>query len=67
NGGDWPAYERQFNELLKRRQVEVKVAKDLIADGCLLCSEDKPEHCHRRLVAEYFEDHWGDVDITHLA
>jgi len=66
NGGDWPAYERQFNELLKRRQVEVKVAKDLIADGCLLCSEDKPEHCHRRLVAEYFEEHWDDVDITHL-
>jgi uncharacterized protein (DUF488 family) len=38
----------------------------LIANGCLLCSEDKPDHCHRRLVAEYLKDHWGDVQICHL-
>jgi len=38
----------------------------LIDGGCLLCSEDKPEHCHRRLVAEYLAEKWGDVDVVHL-
>jgi uncharacterized protein (DUF488 family) len=31
-----------------------------------LCSEDKPHQCHRRLVAEYLKQHWGDVDVSHL-
>jgi len=34
--------------------------------GCLLCSEDKPHQCHRRLVAEYLRERWGDVEIEHL-
>ncbi|WP_421659508.1 DUF488 family protein [Leptothermofonsia sp. ETS-13] len=25
----------------------------------MLCSEAKPHHCHRRLVAEYLNDRWG--------
>ncbi|WP_409247922.1 DUF488 family protein [Enterobacter hormaechei] len=36
------------------------------ADACLLCSEHKPHHCHRRLVAEYLADKWPDVTIMHL-
>ena len=29
-------------------------------DGaCLLCSEATPEHCHRRLPAEYLRERWG--------
>jgi hypothetical protein len=23
-------------------------------------------HCHRRLVAEYLQDKWGDVEVVHL-
>ena len=65
-GGDWRMYETRFLELMKERRIEETVSKELIADGCLLCSEDKPHHCHRRLVAEYLKQHWGDVDITHL-
>ena len=64
--GDWRMYETRFLELMKQRRIEETVSKELIADGCLLCSEDKPHHCHRRLVAEYLKQHWGDVDITHL-
>jgi uncharacterized protein (DUF488 family) len=43
-----------------------QVPREVLADGCLLCSEDKPHHCHRRLVAEYLEQHWGDLEIKHL-
>jgi uncharacterized protein (DUF488 family) len=64
--GDWSAYERQFLDLMKQRRIEETVPREAVADGCLLCSEDKPHHCHRRLVAEYLKQHWGDVDVAHL-
>lgn len=62
----WPRYERDFLKLLSDRQVEGTVSRLFIHQGCLLCGEDTPDHCHRRLVAEYLRDHWGDVAITHL-
>lgn len=66
NGGDWATYEKRFIDLMEKRRIENTVSKEVIAEGCLLCSEDKPHHCHRRLVAEYLKSHWGDTDITHL-
>ena len=65
-GGDWSAYEVRFLDLMRQRRIETTVAKEVVADGCLLCSEEKPHHCHRRLVAEYLKQHWGDADIAHL-
>ena len=65
-GGDWSTYESRFLDLMRVRRVEQTVARETVADGCLLCSEDTPEHCHRRLVAEYLERRWGGIDITHL-
>jgi uncharacterized protein (DUF488 family) len=64
--GEWSLYESEFLNLMKLREIETKVSKDIIADGCLLCSEEKPDHCHRRLVAEYLQQQWGDVEIIHL-
>ena len=64
--GDWREYESRFLELMKERRIEDTVSREILQGGCLLCSEDKPHHCHRRLVAEYLKQHWGDVDIAHL-
>lgn len=64
--GEWGTYEKRFLVLMKERRIEETLPKDVIAEGCLLCSEEKPHYCHRRLVAEYLKDHWGDVQITHL-
>lgn len=66
NNGDWKVFESSFNNLLSERQVEKRVNKELLEGACLLCSEDKPTHCHRRLVAEYFKAKWGDVQIEHI-
>lgn len=66
NKGDWSVYERKFLELMARRQVEKTVSKEVVEGGCLLCSEDKPHHCHRRLVADYLKQHWGDIEVDHL-
>jgi len=66
NKGDWAVYEQKFLELMRKREIEKRVDPAVIADGCLLCSEDKPHHCHRRLVAEYLKSHWGDVEVSHI-
>lgn len=51
---------------MEQREIEKQVSKDLVEEGCFLCSEDKPHHCHRRLVAEYLKGKWGDLRIEHL-
>jgi uncharacterized protein (DUF488 family) len=66
NKGSWEIYERDFLALLTARQVENKIKPALLDKACLLCSEDKPTQCHRRLVAEYFHSRWESVKIIHL-
>jgi uncharacterized protein (DUF488 family) len=64
--GEWSTYEQRFLELMASRRIEETVPPASLEDACLLCSEDKPHHCHRRLVAEYLNRKWGDVEIVHL-
>jgi uncharacterized protein (DUF488 family) len=66
NGGDWDIYERAFLDLMSERKIEDKISPAEIAGGCLLCSEDKPHHCHRRLAAEYLQQRWGNLQISHI-
>jgi uncharacterized protein (DUF488 family) len=63
---DWDLYQEQFLELMRARKVERTLSPDLLNGACLLCSEESPHHCHRRLVAEYLRDAWNDVDIEHI-
>jgi uncharacterized protein (DUF488 family) len=66
NKGDWKVYEEKFLRLIQSRRIENEVPQEVINEGCLLCSEDKPHFCHRRLVAEYLRSKWKDVRIEHL-
>lgn len=63
---DWCEYERQFRELITERQIENLVTPAQIDKACFLCTEAKPEKCHRRLVAEYFQKRLGYVLVHHL-
>ncbi|MBI1821637.1 MAG: DUF488 domain-containing protein [Nitrospirae bacterium] len=65
--GDWALYEKKFLELISSRKIEDSLSKDVLKSSCLLCSEDKPHHCHRRLVAEYLNQKWGNFEINHLS
>src|SRR5260370_5866628 len=66
-GGTWDDYERGFGELMNEREtVELLERAFFQEPACLLCSEDKPEHCHRRLVAEAMQKRWPDLQIVHL-
>jgi len=63
---DWEPYAARFSSLIAERNVENTIEHGVISNSCLLCSEERPDHCHRRLVAEYLRDRWGGVDIVHL-
>jgi uncharacterized protein (DUF488 family) len=64
--GRWEDYERDFLRLMEERQIEDKIDPALLAGGCLLCSEETPHHCHRRLVVDYLQQRWGNLAIKHL-
>jgi uncharacterized protein (DUF488 family) len=64
--GEWGEYEAKFLALMAERKVQETLELDAIEGGCLLCSEPTPEHCHRRLVAEYFQQRWPEVEIEHI-
>ena len=65
--GSWQEYERRFLSLMSHRKIEEKIDKHLFdIPTVLLCSEHTAEHCHRRLVLEYLQDKWGDLEIKHL-
>ena len=65
---DWGKYEESFLELIKERELER--VKDMVLDEkeriCLLCSEEKADKCHRRLLAEFFSSLGNKVNIIHL-
>lgn len=62
----WSEYEHCFLALMRERKIEKRLSREVADGSCLLCSEAKPHHCHRRLVAEYLKDHWGDMEINHI-
>jgi len=64
--GSWSVYEEEFNALMAKRGIEKIISQDTANFGCLLCSEKKPHHCHRRLVAEYLQKHWDGLSTKHL-
>lgn len=65
--GDWGVYEGRFITLMKERQIESRLSPEMFDGACLLCSEDTPHRCHRRLVCEYLNHHWnGSLKVRHL-
>jgi uncharacterized protein YeaO (DUF488 family) len=64
--GEWSVYEQKFLELMAQRKIEETIPQDMLNGGCLLCSEHEPDHCHRRLVVEYLNEQWGNVEVKHL-
>lgn len=65
--GDWSLYRSRFLDLMDKRRIDEVLSPDLFDKACLLCSEDKPHHCHRSLVAEFLNDRWsGTLSVRHL-
>ena len=65
---DWAAYEACFLPLLEERSAE-GVGREILArhqSPCLLCAEPEADHCHRRLVAEYWAARLPELTVVHL-
>jgi uncharacterized protein (DUF488 family) len=62
----WNEYEIEYLNLLDIRKIKDSVSIEKFHHNCLLCSEHTPEFCHRRLLAEYFQRVYSDVNIIHL-
>jgi uncharacterized protein (DUF488 family) len=62
----WDKYEEEFYKLLAERKIESLMTPSDVDHVCFLCSEPKPDKCHRRLVVEYLKSKWSNVQITHL-
>ncbi|MCW8880409.1 MAG: DUF488 domain-containing protein [Kangiellaceae bacterium] len=62
----WIEYEDKFLNLMAKRNIE-RIEKSIVQNGCLLCSEHEPHHCHRRLVIDYLNDSWdANFTVKHL-
>jgi uncharacterized protein (DUF488 family) len=65
--GSWNIYAEKFLALIKDRRIEETLDRSLFDVPCvLLCSEATAEHCHRRLVLDYLQQKWGDLEIVDL-
>jgi uncharacterized protein (DUF488 family) len=69
DGKNWAEYEQQFETLMNARGIPESLDRTMLENKicCLLCSEAKPTHCHRRLIAERIARTWNDVEIVHLS
>jgi len=65
---NWERYVRRFEALMDKRDIPNVIDADDFRQfaSCLLCSEATADQCHRRLVAERFQQHWPGVKIIHL-
>ncbi|MCA9407821.1 MAG: DUF488 domain-containing protein [Candidatus Omnitrophica bacterium] len=63
---NWNEYSKRYLELLEQRNISKTTETKILEDSCLLCSEHRPEHCHRSLLAEYLSEHLGNINIIHL-
>lgn len=63
---NWGEYERQYNQILRDRDVINKISIKEFENAVLLCSEPTAIQCHRRLVAEYIAKGFDNINIKHL-
>ncbi len=65
--GKWSVYEQRFFALMRDRRIEERIEQKVFdRPTVLLCSEATAEYCHRRLIVEYLQSQWGNIQVIHL-
>ncbi len=62
----WSEYRREYLKIIKERKILDDFSKKMLNRACLLCFEPEPDHCHRRILAEYLQKNYSDISIIHL-
>jgi uncharacterized protein (DUF488 family) len=63
---DWAEYEAVYQDFLSAHPGLDFFRLYNNRRFCLLCAEETPEQCHRRLLAEKIADEYGGLTVTHL-
>lgn len=65
---DWAGYVAEYEQLMDERNVPEALEPALFFEkrACLLCFENSPAQCHRRLAAERLAAAWNLDGIQHL-
>ncbi|MFH0701594.1 MAG: DUF488 domain-containing protein [Candidatus Woesearchaeota archaeon] len=68
-GLPWPEFEKRYLAHLRTPEVGIKVIslakRAAVEDITLLCAEETPEHCHRRLLAEECQRYETRLKVQH--
>lgn len=60
-------YKKEYLTAIEGREVLKKYTVEDFADAALLCCENEPDGCHRKILAEYIKENSSEtVDIVHL-
>jgi uncharacterized protein (DUF488 family) len=64
----WEEYAAEYLRLIQARGIETTLEQTGLDESCLLCSEPKPDRCHRRLAAEYLKNcsNGSGFEVIHL-
>lgn len=63
---DWEGYASRYLAELDAQRVEDQLAEVPLEGACLLCAEDSPAQCHRRLAAEWLQQRASRMQLIHL-
>lgn len=65
----WEEYETLYSELMEERNIVSYIKEKGLehwASSCLLCSEDKPDNCHRSLAASKIIEVYPELQVVNL-
>lgn len=62
----WDEYAVHYVNLIQSRNVTEQIKIEDYDNCCLLCSEHASDKCHRRLLAEYLQSRYSDIEVIHL-
>jgi uncharacterized protein (DUF488 family) len=62
----WDGYVVEYHHLIAEREILKDLEISAFDQACLLCFEHQPDQCHRRLLAEYIQKAFPEVEIVHL-
>ena len=64
--GSWDTFAECYMHRLQSEDIAESLGLEQISGACLLCSEAKPHHCHRRLLGEYLARRFPEIVLVHL-
>ncbi|MFA0847160.1 MAG: DUF488 family protein [Methanobacterium formicicum] len=63
----WEIYTYEYLKLLENRNVLDILDPDFFKKRTVfLCSEKLASQCHRRILANYIQENWPNVEVVHL-